>query len=131
LSEFGVDMMLSDRISLSPRIQYNRLDDRDNGVATRTVTAMLGASAALIPGKLDASLNYALNRERADDDSLDNDSYSVDALLNWTLVQPRENRPGLSLFASGSYFDDRNATGSNMDLYQIFAGLRIGWPVAY
>lgn len=131
LSELGVDMMLSDRISLSPRIQYNRLDDRDNGVATRTVTAMLGASAALIPGKLDASLNYALNRERADDDSLDNDSYSVDALLNWTLIQPRENRPGLSLFASGSYFDDRNATGSSTDLYQIFAGLRIGWPVAY
>jgi hypothetical protein len=62
---------------------------------------------------------------------MDNDSYSVDALLNWTLVQPRENRPGLSLFASGSYFDVRDTSGSNMDLYQIFAGLRIGWPVAY
>ena len=131
LSEFGVDLLLANRISLSPRIQYNRLDDRDHRVVTRTATVMLGVSASLIPGRLDASLNYALNRERADDDSMDNDSYSVDALLNWTLVQPRENRPGLSLFASGSYFDVRDTSGSNMDLYQIFAGLRIGWPVAY
>jgi hypothetical protein len=131
LTEFGVDLLLSGRVSLSPRIQYNRFDDSTHGLVTRTLTAMLGASAALIPGKLDASLNYALNRERADDDSLDNDSYSVDALLNWTLIQPRENRPGLSVYASGSYFDARKAPGATPDIYQIFAGLRIGWPVAY
>jgi hypothetical protein len=131
LTELGFDIMLGDRYSLRPRVQYNTLRDRDNDTTTRTTTAGLGVWAALVPGRLDASLDYSVNRVKAGDDSVDTDTQMVTGMLNWQLRTPRENRPGISLFASGSYQDNDNGTGMGGDIYQIFAGMRIGWPVSY
>lgn len=131
LTEFGLDMMVGDRYTIRPRIQYNRLRDRDAGITTSTTTAGLGLWAALIPGRVDANLDYSLNRERTDDDSANTDTYSVNGMLNWQLRLPRENRPGISLFTSGSYFSNGGEMPDSSDIYQIFAGVRIGWPVAY
>jgi hypothetical protein len=131
LTEFGVDLMVGERYSLRPRVQYNRLRDRDNGVTTKTTSAGLGVWAALVPGRLDATLDYSLNRERATGDSVDVDTHTLSAMLSWQLRMPRDNRPGISLFASGSYHDNGGEMADGADVHQIFAGLRIGWPVAY
>ncbi|OOG22014.1 hypothetical protein B1C78_15630 [Thioalkalivibrio denitrificans] len=131
LTELGLDVMVGDRYSLRPRVQYNTLRDRDNDTTTRTTTAGLGVWAALVPGRVDVSLDYSLNRTKGGDDSVDTDTQTVTGMLNWQLRTPRENRPGISLFASGSYQDNDNGAGIGNDVYQLFAGMRIGWPVSY
>jgi hypothetical protein len=131
LTELGVDFMLGERYTLRPRIQSNRQRDRSLAVTNRTTTAGLGAWAALIPGSLDLSLDYSLHRERSSDDLVDTDSHAISGMLSWQLREARAQRPGIALFASGSYFGNTGATAFGGDTYQVFTGVRVGWPVAY
>jgi hypothetical protein len=131
LTEFGFDILLGERYSLRPRIQFNKQQDHDNRVLTQSTNAGLGMSAGLIPGKLDTSLDYSLNRGEASDNSVQTNTYLISGMLNWQVRTAGENHPGISLFASGSYIKDRNAVSTDGVIYQIFAGLRIAWPVTY
>jgi hypothetical protein len=124
LSELGVDMPLSRHVSLSPRVQYERFADHDNDVLTQTLLAQVGFRLAAIRNRLDADMNYTVNRNWTDDNSQDSTGYTYNATVAWTVLQPRTNRPGVAVFTTGSYLDDDN-------VYQIFAGLRIGWQAIY
>ncbi len=124
LSELGFDVPLSQGISLSPTLQYERNNDHDNAVLTESLAAQAGFSVLALDDRLNAGLGYTMNRSWADNDPSRKTTYTFNAMASWALVQPRENRPGVSLFTTGSYSDDDN-------LYQIFAGVRIGWQAAY
>jgi hypothetical protein len=124
VSDLGASLPLSERFSLDPRLQYQRTDDRDNNVLSSALSLQAAVRYAIIQNKLDTTVDYSLVRSWTDNASATSRSNVVNASVNWTVAQPRGVRPGITLFTTGSYQDDTN-------LYQIFAGLRIGSQAVY
>lgn len=123
-SDVGINLPLSERVSLGSRLQYDRFKDRDNDTLTTSVGAQANLNVSAMENRLNASLAYTLNRDRTDDGSLDTTNYTIGATTSWIAVQARPNRPGVTLFTQGSYQDAQ-------DLFQIFAGLRVDWQAIY
>jgi hypothetical protein len=123
-SDLGVNLPLSEHVSLGSRVQYDRFKDRDSDILTTSTGAQASLNVNALENRLSASLAYTLNRESADDGSLDNTNYTLGASASWLAVQARPNRPGVTLFTQGSYQEDQ-------DLFQIFAGLRVDWQAIY
>jgi hypothetical protein len=131
LTELGADVLIAERYSLRPRIQFNRLRDHVLAATARTTTVGIGAWTALIPRVLDLMLDYSLHRERSSNDSVEADTHAISGMLSWQVREAREQRPGVALFASGSYLDRSGATTIDVDNYQVFVGVRVGWPMAF
>jgi hypothetical protein len=124
VSDLGAALPLSDRFSLTPRVQFQTTDDHDNDVVTRNLALQAGVQYAVIQNRLNTSLDYSLIRQWADNSADSSNTYVVSATVDWIVAQPRGYRPGLSLFTMGSYQNDLN-------VYQIFAGLRLGSQLTY
>ncbi len=134
LASLGANLLLGERVTLGPQLQYNLLDQ--SGDATvRTLTAMLNAAFIIVPERVNANLDYSYNHQWASDDSVDSIVQTLGAELNWNAIVARNNHPGLAVFLRGN-LQNTNDYGSTSavgtpDPYQVFAGVRVGWPVAY
>jgi hypothetical protein len=133
LTSLNATFMLGERVTLSPVVQYDFLEDNDNNVDFKTTTAGLSAAVVFIPNKVNGSLNYSYNHIDATDNSIDTNTQTVDAEVAWIVVPAKANKPGLQLFVNGSWQDteDDVTTLNSQDTYQVFGGIRVGLPVVY
>jgi len=131
ISDVGVNFSVARRLNVGLQYQYNRIQESD-GQITRTSLWGLNLDAVLIPDTLTGRLSYSMNRDRTTDDSLSSDNAFVNFELDWQVIQPRENRPGMSLFLRGDLqnFDDRVDPGNDSTPSQVFVGLSVDWPVS-
>lgn len=131
ISDIGVNVSIARRLYAGLQYQYNRIHESDGRI---TRTSLWGASldAVLIPRKLTGRVNYSMNLERTTDDSFSSDNAFLNFELDWQVVQPRENRPGFSLWLRGDFqnFDDRVDAGNDSTPSQVFVGVTVDWPVS-
>lgn len=123
LTELGFELPLSEHVQISPRLQYERFSDQDSDVLTQTLLGQFGIRTQAMQDRLSTDLSYTLNRSWTDG-TPETTSYTVSATAAWVVLPARARRAGVSVFATGSYLDD----GA---IYQVFAGLRIGWQPTY
>ncbi|MEJ2590766.1 MAG: hypothetical protein P8178_05070 [Candidatus Thiodiazotropha sp.] len=123
-TDLGLNLPLTQNLTLGTRLQYDHFNDQTHDTLTETIGAQANLGISAMENRLNASLAYTLNRNMADDGSVDTTNYTIDAAASWIATQVRPNRPGLTLFTQGSYQDDQ-------DLLQIFAGLRVDWQAIY
>jgi hypothetical protein len=133
LTSLNASFMLGQRVTVSPIVQYDLLEDRDNNVDYKTLTAGLSSSFVIVPNKVNGSLNYSHNHIDASDNSIDTVTRTADAEVSWTVIPAKTNKPGVQLFINGSWqeADDDVTPVNDNDTYQVFGGIRIGLPVAY
>lgn len=131
ISDVGVNLSIARRLYTGLQYQYNRIFESD-GTITRTSLWGVSLDAVLVPEKLTGRLNYSMNLDRTTDDSFSSDNAFLSFEIDWQLVQPRENRPGLSLWLRGDFqnFDDRLNTGNDSTPSQVFVGVSADWPVS-
>lgn len=131
ISDLGVSFSVARRVNVGLQYQYNRIHESD-GQITRTNLWGVNLDAVLIPETLTGRLSYSMNLDRTTDDSFSSDNAFLNFELDWQVVQPRENRPGLSLFLRGDLqnFDDRVDPDNDSTPSQVFVGMSVDWPVS-
>ncbi|MDZ7841563.1 MAG: hypothetical protein U5R46_12245 [Gammaproteobacteria bacterium] len=131
ISDVGVNLSIARRLYAGLQYQYNRIFESD-GTITRTSLWGVSLDAVLVPEKLTGRLNYSMNLDRTTDDSFSSDNAFLSFEIDWQVVQPRENRPGMSLWLRGDFqnFNDRLDSGNDSTPSQVFVGVTVDWPVS-
>ena len=132
-ANLSAGFLIGERLSLTPILQYNVLEDKDTDVDTTSLSAGLGITIPLYRDRLNCSMNFSLNQNSASDDSTDTTSSNIDGSMVWAIKLPKTNRPGVALSVEGNYqdIDDKVTPGSSTHNYQVFIGISVSWPVAY
>lgn len=133
LTGLDVNLNIGERLSIGAQLQLSEIKDRDNNIDTTAWLTGITTTAILVPEKLTGTLSYQLNREKASDDSINRKSHIVDFNLSWQVRQPKNNRPGITVWLQGQYQDVKDevewSTANNP--YQVFLGATITWPYSY
>lgn len=134
-TQINANFRIGERLTLAPTLQLSTTDESDApagfGFTSRrleTLTAGLNVGYALSE-RWNTSFGYNLNRSDASDGSQDVRSSDVLANVSWTVVPPRERRPGLTLALDGQYrdLDDRIFPTNTVSQYQIFLRAAASW----
>jgi len=127
---FDSSLSLGQRVSLSPSVHVDRTEDLDLKQTSSVVTYALQSTFILRPDKLDGALDLNLNQNQTSDDSIDNNTLTANAALNWHLKPAHPNRPGWDLGFSAQYNDqtDNRVATNSIDIYQAFVTLTAVLP---
>lgn len=133
LSSLSINFQVGDRLSISPDVQYYTQDEQNTGVETTSLRTGLSVAFTFYPERLNGSLNYSLSMDDSSHDTIDTTTNTIDAGIFWTIKRPRSNHPGIDLFVNANYqdIDDKVSSGSSTSNYQVFTGIKIGWPANY
>lgn len=133
MTQLNASFRMGGRLSLSPSVQYNEIEERDpppgfDARDFKTTTAGLNLGYQF-SDRLTTQLSYNYNHEKASDDSQHLTTKDILANLSWTVRRPRGLRPGLTLAVEGSYHDqeDRVMVLNTLDEYQVFLKATVGW----
>ena len=128
LTGFNVGWIVSDRLDVNGGTQFGVFEDLDTNKNSFTTNFYLGATAELVPDKVDLNIDYNLNLANGSGDS--SDSHIVNSEVEWTFLQPRTNRPGLALALRGSMeeFNGNTDSAQNETEYQAYMVLRVKAP---
>ena len=118
------------RLSLSPSIQYNRVDDKIIHEDSTVVTYGLQTAFVALPEVIDGSVTFNLNQNRSSNNAIDNDTLTINLALNWHVLEAKRNRIGIDLGFTGMYNDinDQVAANNAIDTYQLFLTLSAVLP---
>lgn len=130
LSNLGLGLTISDRLDINTSLQHSSFEDKTNNTTSYSTNVLFGLRSILIADTLDLNLNYNLNLAGGDIDSPD--IHIINSELEWTLVQARQNRPGLAFAVRGSMeMTNGNTTPPEDETqYQVFTVLRISAPLS-
>ncbi len=128
LTGFNVGWIVSDRLDVNGGTQFGVFEDLDTDKNSFSTNLYLGATAELVPDKVDLNIDYNLNLANGSGDS--SDSHIVNSEVEWTFLQPRTNRPGLALALRGSMeeFNGNTDSAQNETEYQAYMVLRVKAP---
>ncbi len=123
---------VNDRLSLTPTLQYNYVDNTSANTRTRTLQAGMGLSYN-VPGKWVVSTSYTLSTNIVTDGSADTRNHVFTANVERILRKPGQNRTGWSLFMNINYNDntDRVTVSSSANTYQAVIGIKSTLPLKY
>jgi hypothetical protein len=122
-TQISLTYPVSERLSLNPTLQYNIEENETTNVDTKTTTLGISSNFVLKKDKLSGTLNYSYNQTDTSDNSNNTEGSTVDLGLTYTLKQAKENKPGVTWFLNGNWQD----SNTEVDTYQIFTGIQIGW----
>ncbi|MEH6633033.1 MAG: hypothetical protein V7776_19620 [Halopseudomonas aestusnigri] len=131
LTSLNVGWSVSDRLDLTGGSQFGVFEDLDTNKNSFSTNLYLGASAELVPNKVDFNIDYNLNLANGSGDS--SDSHIVNSEVEWTFLQPRTNRPGLALALKGSMeeLNGNSDSAQNETEYQAYMVLRVKAPFSF
>ncbi len=130
---FG-SVQVSERLSLGPTVSYAVTSESDApaGVTAKdrtTLTAGLYASYTL-SDTVNLGAGYSLSDDDTSDGISQRRAQDINARLSWTMAQPKEHRPGLTLMLDGNQHEE-SGSGAGADNWQVFLRAVIGLPFAY
>jgi hypothetical protein len=133
LTDLAINLRIGERLSLGLQGQYNVIDDRSGGADSTGTLFGVNANAILVPNKLTGTLAYQVNEQKADDDSIDNKTQTLDMNVTWQAIEAKQNRPGLALWIQGQYQDieDKVNVELSSQPFQVFVGATLSWPYSY
>ncbi|WP_299376487.1 hypothetical protein [uncultured Kiloniella sp.] len=128
LTGLDVGWAVSDRLQLNGGTQFGVFEDLDTNKNSFSTNLYLGATAELVPEKVELNFDYNLNLANGSGDS--SDSHIVNSEVEWTFLRPRTNRPGLALALRGSMeeFNGNADSAQNETEYQAYMVLRVKAP---
>lgn len=127
-TQLNLHLPLSDWLDLTPALQWSLIHGAGSDNEIQLITGTLGGSAALIPDRLAARLNFRAHRRYSSEEETENESVAVESSLDWTLQSSRGNRPNVTISLRGSYLYADNTANSSSVQYQAFSGIQVSWP---
>lgn len=131
-ADANLGFRLWERVTLGLRGQLTR--DKDTGTAVSLTNTLTGAdiSVVLIRDYLTARVAYQADRRKASDQTENQLTQTTDFGLDLTLLQARDNRPGVAISLKGQQqnVDDRVNDENDRKPYQVFLAVNIGWPMS-
>ena len=123
------------KLVIGGSLQYDHADDLTNDTSTEATTA---ATTLAYPftERVTSNIAYSVRHARAAPQS-DQLASDTTVALNWVVVPPKEQRPGLSLGFDGSYHSCRDKLASAapdaacFNTYQAFLRLSVSWMPTY
>lgn len=122
---------VSNQLELTGSTSVGGFRDRSNHTINYDKNLNLGVNAILLPDKLNLNFDYNLNFSSGSGDTPDSQVFNSE--VEYTLIQPDRNRPGLALAILGSV-EDRNDNANSYDdetAYQIYTALRVKAPFGF
>ena len=123
--ELSLALPIPEDWSLNARLSWDRTHQIGPDAVSRALTTGWGISGQLPDQGLDLELSHELNRTLTGDASMDEYIHTLSLSVNRTWQSAQANQPALTLFARGSYRDDRSAAASQGDGYQVLVGIRL------
>ena len=123
-TRLNASIRMGDNASLSPSLQWSRVEDESSNIVNHNKTANIESSWQILPNKLAGNLSYSVSRNKVSD-SVNSKSVTWTGGVDWTLVSPSSRRVGVWLWMNGSYQNDSQYIATLQDAYQIFAGIRV------
>jgi len=126
-AEVGVNLDQWDRARLGMRYQRARTEEDDTGTVSDEDLAIIDASFALIPRRLELGVSASYYRRETGDVTQDR-SVITDANLTWVVRQPVELKPGVALWLRGQHRDRSGALlepGAEETTWQVMTGLTV------
>jgi hypothetical protein len=123
-TRLNASIRMGDNASLSPSLQWSRVEDESSNIVNHNKTANIESSWQILPNKLAGNLSYSVSRNKVSD-SANSKSVTWTGGVDWTLVSPSSRRVGVWLWMNGSYQNDSQYIATLQDAYQIFAGIRV------
>ncbi|MDP2834060.1 MAG: hypothetical protein Q8Q28_12370 [Pseudomonadota bacterium] len=130
-TQLFASLQVGERLTLGPTVSYSvtRESDAPAGVTAKdrtTTTAGLYASYTMSE-TLNLGAGYTLSDDDTSDGSSQRRAEDLNARLSWTMAQPKERRPGLTLMLDGSRHDE-SGNSAGTDNWQVFLRAVIGLP---
>lgn len=125
-----------DRLTLTPAVQYERLDRRNGGVSSKSFLS-LDTSATLIPDKLTHSFHYGA---LLDSSAAGEQQRNASTTLTWQLKPAAKNDPGIALALSGYYQDLKTSAAAPLPAspqsvpgedFKVYLQLKISTPFGF
>lgn len=130
-ADANLGFRLWERVTLGLRGQLTR--DKDVGTGLSTTNTLTGADLAvvLIRDYLTARVAYQADRGKSSDQSVNQLTQTTDFGLDLSLLQARENRPGVAISLKGQQqnVDDRVNSENDRKPFQVYLAVNIGWSV--
>lgn len=131
-ADANLGFRLWERITLGLRGQLTR--DKDIGTSLSLTNTLTGAdlTVVLIRDYLTARVAYQADRRKASDDSENQLTQTTDFGLDLTLLQARDNWPGIAISLKGQQqnVDDRVNDENDRKPFQVFLAVNVGWPMS-
>lgn len=128
---FGLGWTASDRLNMSSALSFGSLRNEDTSDTTYDTNINLGLNAIVIPDLVDLNLDYNLNLSNGSSDSPDR--HILNSEVEYMILQPSRNRPGLAFAVRGS-MEDTNGNAhahDNETSYQVYTVLRVKSPFGF
>lgn len=89
--------------------------------------------APMLPERVYFSGHTSFNWSKIQDGSSDDFSINAGGSIDWTVVQPAEGRPGLTLSLLGNYQGNTSYVDSSLDgdAYQFYLKAAVTWPISF
>ncbi len=121
---------VSENLEVHGGVQGGSFHDRANSPDTSFDTTLnFGASGNIIPNVLRASADYNLNLSSGSTGSPDRQMATSE--VEWTLIKPETNKPGVALALRGSIEDNHGGVTQDETAYQVFTVLRVRAPMLF
>ncbi len=119
---------LDNRLSFAPDLgrQVTRHRNTDRELTTENYQLPITVTG-LLHQRLSFGLTPSLNRVRDDADSTDTETRTLSAWAAWTVMEPKANRPSVTLSLSGMHQEVDADGGGGYREWQVYAGMRIGY----
>lgn len=126
----AVNVRLWERVTLGLRGQLT--EDEESGTSLSRTNTLVGGDVTVVVIKdhLTARVACQDDRRKASDDSEKLRTWTVDFALELTLLQPRDNWPGVAMSLTGQQqnVDDKVNDENDQEPFQVFLKVNIGWP---
>ncbi len=122
---------VSDRLSLSSGLQFNKYLLKDTDERSYNVTGNFGLQAQIIPDTLYTIIDYNMNLSSGSGEVPDRHLFTGE--VEWTVIPVETNKPGVALAFRGAMEKEHGNDGSSLDdtKYEGFFVLRIKAPIKY
>ena len=131
-ADAGLGFRFRERVTLGLRGQLTR--DKDLGTSLSFTNTLAGAdlTVVLIKDYLTARVAYQTDHRKASDSTTDQLTLTTDFGLDLTLLQARDNWPGVAVSLQGQQqkVDDRVNDENDTEPFQVFLAVNIGWPIS-
>ena len=136
-ADLAANFRIGEKLTISPGLQFNTSRDTRTNIDTDTTDSSLNITYNAT-SKLNTSFTYTLNHVEAPGDGIfaapvDTETKYYSFLVNYKVVEPKGNKPGLSVSLTGS----RNEIENNADpaqsteTTQVILSLTVGWSPTY
>lgn len=128
LTDVSANIQIGRKLSLTPTIQHNEINDKDNHITATTDTGGLSLTYTFTE-KVAGSFGFTINREEASDGSVNSKTTDLTGHISWTVAEARAHRPGLALSLEGQRHEQRDPVNlsSDTESYQIFLKAIVSW----